>query len=147
MNTTAAADLQRRITQYIPLSNAMDYGIVSLDDRRITVEAPLQPNSNIHGTGFAGSIYALGILTAWALCTHIAAQAGLEADLVVSKACIGYRVPIRGDIVCRSALTPAQVRGFVEDLASQGWARVALKVTVGDGPAAEIDALMHASRT
>ena len=147
MNTTAAADLQRRIAQYIPLSNAMNYRIVSLDDRRITVEAPLQPNSNIHGTGFAGSIYALGILTAWALCTHIAAQPGLEADLVVSKACIGYRDPIRGDIVCRSALTPAQVRGFVEDLASQGRARVALQVTVGDGPAAEIDALMHASRT
>ncbi len=145
MNTTVAADLQRKISQTIPLSNAMGYRIVSLDDRRITVEAPLQPNSNIHGTGFAGSVYALGILTAWALCANIAAQAGLEADVVVAKACIGYRAPIRGDIVCRSALTPAQVRQFVEDLASQGRSRLALRVAIGDGPDAEIDALMHAS--
>ena len=145
MNTTAAADLQRRINQYIPLSNAMDYRIVSLEDRRITVQASLQPNRNIHGSGFAGSIYALGILTAWALCAHIAAQAGLEADLVVAKACVGYRTPIRGDIVCKSVLTPAQVSRFVEDLASQGRSCLSLRVAIGDGPDAELDALMHAS--
>jgi thioesterase domain-containing protein len=123
VNTTAAADLQRRINQYIPLSNAMDYRIVSLEDRRITVQASLQPNRNMHGSGFAGSIYALGILTAWALCAHLVAQAGQEADLVVAKACIGYRAPIRGDIVCRSVLTPAQVSRFVEALARIGHRR------------------------
>ena len=73
MNTTAAADLQRKINQYIPLSNAMDYRIVSPEDGRITVQASLQHNRNIHGSGFVGSIYVLGILTAWALCAHIAA--------------------------------------------------------------------------
>jgi thioesterase domain-containing protein len=145
VSATAAAELQRKINRHIPLSNAMAYRIASLDDGQISVEAPLQPNSNIHGTGFAGSIYALGILTSWALCAHLIAQAGLEADLVVAEARIVYREPIRGDIVCRSALPPAQARAFIDDLVSQGRSRMTLQVAVGDGPAAEIEAVMHAS--
>ena len=146
MSSAPSTDLQQRIHQTIPLSRAMGYRITELADTRITVEAPLGPNVNLHGTGFAGSLYALGILTAWGLCAHVTARAGLEAELVVTEATIRYRAPIRGDIVCRCAAKETALRAFVDDLATQDRSRVTLEVAIGDGPAALIRAVMHGRR-
>ena len=96
MSTAEALELQRLIRATIPLSEAMGYRITELSDTRIRVEAPPEPNINIHGTGFAGSLYALGILTAWGLCSHVVTAAGLDAELVVAEANIRYRAPVRG---------------------------------------------------
>lgn len=146
MSAATAAELQQRIHQAIPLSQAMGYRITALADTEITVEAPLGPNINIHGTGFAGSLYALGILTAWGLCAHLIARAGLEAELVVAEANIRYRTPIKSGIVCRCGVTAQAVQSFVDGLAERGRSRMSLEVTVGDGPAALIQAEMHAGR-
>ena len=145
MSTAEAIELQRRIRGAIPLSEAMGYRITELADTRIAVEAPLGPNINIHGTGFAGSLYALGILTAWGLCTHVITAAGLEAELVVAEANIRYRTPVRGDIVCTSRMTEEVARSFVDGLIARKRARARLEVAIGEGPAAEIQALMYAS--
>ena len=146
MNTDAT-DLQDKIHRNIPLSQAMGYRITELTDRRISVAAPLAPNRNIHGTGFAGSLYGLGMLAAWGLCAHIIERSGLDADLVVVEATIRYRAPVRGDIVCRCSITDDAAQAFVDDLAAKRRARVALEVAIGDGPAAVIHAMMHASQT
>ena len=145
MSAVAATELQQRIHQAIPLSQAMGFRISEISDAGITVEAPLGPNINIHGTGFAGSLYALGILTAWGLCTHIILRAGLEASLVVAEATIRYRTPVEDDIVCRCEAGSESARRFVDDLSAQGRSRLMLEVVVGDGPAAVIQAEMHAS--
>ena len=145
MSTAEAIALQRRIRAAIPLSEAMGYRITELGDTRITVEAPLGPNVNIHGTGFAGSLYALGILTAWGLCKHVIAGAGLDAELVVAEANIRYRTPVRGDIVCNSRMTEEVARSFVAGLVARKRARARLEVEIGEGPAAVIQALMYAS--
>ena len=146
MNIAAATDLQAKIHRAIPLSQSMGYRITELADTRIGVAAPLAPNRNIHGTGFAGSLYALGILTAWGLCAHVIARAGLDADLVVAEATIRYRAPVRGDIVCRCSLTDEAVHSFVAELVAKGRARTTLDVAIGDGPAAMIEAAMYASQ-
>lgn len=145
MSTIGAADLQARIKRSIPLSAAMGYRITALDATAITVEAPLAPNINIHGTGFAGSLYALGILTAWGLCAHLIARAGLQADLVVAEAAIRYRKPVCDDIVCHCAVNESAAQAFTNALASAGRARISLRVEIGEGPAALIEAAMHAS--
>ena len=146
MNTAAAAELEHRIHQAIPLSQAMGYRITTLADTQITVEAPLGPNVNIHGTGFAGSLYALGILTAWGLCAHIIARAGLEAELVVSEANIRYRAPVKGDIVCRCKVTAQAAQAFVDGLVANGHSRMKLEVAVGERSAAVIRAEMYVGR-
>ena len=125
----------------------MGYRITELTDRRISVTAPLAPNRNIHGTGFAGSLYGLGMLAAWGLCAHIIARAGLDADLVVVEATIRYRAPVRGDIACHCSITDDAAQAFIDDLAAKRRARIALEVAIGDGPAAVIHAMMHASQT
>ena len=144
MTADAVRELEARIHAGIPLSTAMGCRIAALGEHDIRVEAPLAPNVNVHGTGFAGSLYALGILTAWGLCAHLLRSADLEADLVVAKATIRYRAPVTGDIACTAALEPAAAGDFLRRLVQEGRARVLVTVAVGDGPAARIDAEMHA---
>lgn len=144
MNDTAAARMQAKIHRHIPLSQTMAYRIVGLDGRHIVVEAPLAPNVNIHGTGFAGSIYALGILTAWAMVSQIIDEAGLDAELVVSEAGIRYRAPIQTSIQCRAAVTADRQQAFVEGLRKDGRARIDVRIEIGDGPAAVLEATLHA---
>ena len=144
MSDSSATQLQALINRTIPLSAAMGYRISTLDARSITVEAPLAPNINIHGTGFAGSQYALGILAAWGLCAHMIAQAGLDAELVVVEANIRYRLPVTGDIVCHCAVTEAARRTFIGALTGKSRSRLTLRVEIGADSAAVIDATMHA---
>jgi thioesterase domain-containing protein len=145
MNDRACSELQAKINRTIPLSEAMGYRITELDTCHITVSAPLAPNINIHGTGFAGSLYALGILTAWGLCAHLIEHAGIDANLVVAQANIRYRLPIQADILCRSEITDAEAAAFIEGLTAKGRSRIVVGVAIGDGPAASIEATMHAS--
>ena len=140
-----AAALQAKIRQTIPLSVAMDYRIVELDSTHIVVEAPLQPNMNLHGTGFAGSIYALGMLSAWALANHLIDKAGLIAELVATQASIRYQAPIREAIRCRCRLNADQGRDFVARLRTRARARIDVEVEIGRQPAAVLQVSLHAS--
>lgn len=147
MSTAEANALQDRINRGIPLSAAMGYRISVLDDNSIVVQAPLAPNINVHGTGFAGSLYALGILTAWGLCTHLINRAGLAADLVVAEAQIRYLSPVHGEIRCRCMVDDAVAKAFIQRLRDKRRSRLRLQVGIDEGPAAKIDAMMHASIT
>ena len=144
MTAGDAWELQAKIHAGIPLSVAMEFEITALGSNDIRVEAPLAPNVNVHGSAFAGSLYALGILTAWGLCSHLVTRAGLRADLVVAKASIDYRAPVRGDIACGAALEPAVAGDFTARLAERGRSRVTLAVEIGEPCAARIEAEMHA---
>lgn len=145
MSERERTELQSRINRSIPLSETMGYRITDLDQRHIAVRAPLAPNINIHGTGFAGSIYALGILAAWGLCAHLIDRAGIDAELVVAQASIRYRAPIHGDILCRCEISDEAAAAFINGLAAKRRSLITLEVAVGEGPAAVIEATMHAS--
>lgn len=96
MNAAEIAQLQQRFHAGIPLSRAMGYQIASLSDNAIVVEAPFAPNVNVHGTVFAGSLFALGILTAWGLAMHILREAGFGRRV---GGCPGQRsVPFAGNV-------------------------------------------------
>jgi thioesterase domain-containing protein len=109
----------------------MQFTIESLDSHAIRVSAPLEPNLNIHGTGFAGSIYSVAVLTGWALCTHILEDAGIDAELVVAKAEIRYRGPVTGRLLCATSADNAARDGFLRTALSRGKALLELEVEVG----------------
>lgn len=123
----------------------MGYQILELDSRHIVVEAPLKPNVNIHGSGFAGSIYSLGALIAWALGSYIVDQAGLDAELVITEASIRYRTPIRESIHCFCRVSEDDRQHFVAKLHDQGKARFAVEVKIGKR-AVLMQATLHATR-
>jgi thioesterase domain-containing protein len=128
----AATTLEQTIRDSIPLSDAMQFSIQNLDMDGIEVSAPLQPNINIHGTGFAGSIYSVAVLTGWALCTHLMNELGMVGDLVVAKAEISYRAPVTSDLRCHCFATAQQRGDFQQDWHDSGKARLSLEIKVGD---------------
>ena len=113
----------------------MEFNIVELTEKSILVHAPLSPNVNIHGTGFAGSIYSLAVLTGWALVTHIIDTQGIDADLVVGKAEIRYLKPVDGDIECRCLVPGVLYEAFNMDMETNGKAKLSLEIEVGDSQA------------
>ncbi|MCZ6487534.1 MAG: YiiD C-terminal domain-containing protein [Gammaproteobacteria bacterium] len=127
-------DLQNKIHAAIPMSQAMQFSIKKLSSRSILVHAPLAPNVNIHGTGFAGSIYSIAVLAGWALSTHIMDVLAMDGDLVVSKAEISYRAPITGTIECRAVASEAECREFQDYFNQTGKGRLSLTIEVGDAP-------------
>jgi thioesterase domain-containing protein len=140
----AARELTQKIRDAIPLSDAMQFTIDRLELDEIRVTAPLSPNINIHGTGFAGSIYSLAVLTGWALCTHIIDELGLDAELVVARAEIAYRAPVKGDIDCRASTDAAQRDAFLKEFRQRGKGRLKLDISVGDLPQASLHATFAA---
>lgn len=137
---SAAVALTQKIRGAIPLSESMQFSIDSLSQEAIRVSAPLQPNINIHGTGFAGSIYSLSVLTGWALCTHIMDELAMDGDLVVGKAEISYRAPVKADLECHCQATPEQRQTFLQQFRDQGKGRLVLEITIGELPQAILKA-------
>lgn len=124
------ASLNELIQQTIPLSKALQFQIVELSSASIKTFAPLQPNLNLHGTGFAGSQYSLAMLTAWSLLTHILAINDLDADVVAADASIRYRSPLTNDIVCKSSVDTAEVIRLLGVLERKGRGRLQLNVEI-----------------
>ena len=136
--------LEATIRRHIPLSEAMGFAIDSLTGNKITVKAPLAPNVNIHGTGFAGSIYSLAVLTGWGLTTHLISESGIAAELVVGKADILYQSPVKGDLNCYCQVGDAEREQFLKILQDKGKARLRLQVTVGEPAAAILNGVFFA---
>lgn len=142
----AAAELEARIRRGIPLSAAMQFAIDALDEEHIATRAPLTPNVNVHGTGFAGSIYSLATLTGWAYCSHLLELNGVDAELVVAGAEIRYRRPVRGVIACETGAGAGPRRAFVDATRAAGKGVLLLEVRVGEAPSALLEARYCALR-
>ena len=136
----AATVLETKIHATIPLAQAMQFHIESLDLDGIEVSAPLAPNVNIHGTGFAGSIYSVAVLCGWALCTHILEAAGIDADLVVARAEIRYRAPVTGELRCRAGSDAPARETWLEAVRHRGKGVLPLEIKLGERPQAVLQA-------
>ena len=107
MNETAAntqalcAELQTIWHQQIPLSQAMQMQIADFDGQVLTTEASLAPNVNVHGTAFAGSLYAIQALTGWGMMHLQLKLNALDASIVITSGQINYAKPVAQDIYVR----------------------------------------------
>ena len=128
--------LEQKIHSGIPLSEKMEFKIAELLPNSIRVQAPLAPNDNVHGTGFAGSIYSIAVLAGWALCTHIMELRGMKGDLVVASAEIKYRAPVTDGVSSSSEAGEVDCVTFQTDFETTGKGRLVLSVEVGDSPSA-----------
>ena len=99
--------------------------MASLDETSLSLAAPLALNSNVHGTAFAGSLYAVGVLSAYYLGREWMRREGLSDagyELVAKSGRIAYKRPIRApSIVARSVLPTAEaLRAFRATLEAEG---------------------------
>ena len=137
-------DLQNKIRSAMPISDAMQFSIEELGPLSIVVRAPLAPNVNIHGTGFAGSIYSIALLAGWGLSTHIMDQLGMDGELVIRRSEIKYRAPVTGPIECRAVVSDAERREFRDSFYDTGKGRLSLTIEIGDAPQAVLSGTFYA---
>lgn len=85
----------------IPITAAMGIEIAAFEADELCVVARLEPNVNVHGTAFAGSLYSVCALTGWGMSWLQLRQRSLSAVIVLARAEIDYRRAVRDNIVCR----------------------------------------------
>lgn len=79
----------------IPLAQFMGLEALAFNGEQLVCQAPFEANSNLHGTLFAGSHYALATLTAWGRIWWQLQLQGLEGDIVLAKGDIRYARPAK----------------------------------------------------
>ncbi|MCW8877288.1 MAG: thioesterase domain-containing protein [Kangiellaceae bacterium] len=95
---------QSLVHQNIPLTEYMEWSIQKLAPSDISTLTQLTPNINVHGTAFAGSIYAAAMATGWTLLKCWNDHANYETELVAAEADIKYFRPVISDFECSAQL-------------------------------------------
>lgn len=110
----------------IPLSRAMDVSVLHVNAGEVVLTAPLDPNINVHGTMFGGSVSTLGLLAAWSV-LHLRLQAEHIANqLVIHKSAVDYLLPIRGAAKAIARLDDIGWENFRTTLERRGKARLSV---------------------
>jgi thioesterase domain-containing protein len=132
-------ELQETWRREIPLANAIAIEVASCTPEEIVVRAPLAPNRNLHGTAFAGSLYAVCVLTGWGAAWRALKERHAEGLIVVADGKIRYRRAVSGDLLCRCRPHLDDVHQLLAGLAASGRASLPLVCTIDqDGKRAVI---------
>lgn len=131
MYQKAMQELNERFRRQIPLTGHLGLRITAWDGRGLRMAAPLAPNRNDKGTGFAGSIASLATFAGWALLTLAVEERCGAAQVAVYRSEMRYRRPIDGDFEARCCLPgAAQMEEFWQTLTDTGRGRLELSVSV-----------------
>lgn len=121
-----AEALRTYLHDHIPLSRAMAVDVLEASATRVLLEAPLEPNINMHGTMFGGSAATLALLAAWSV-MHLKLEAeGLASQLVIHRTAMEYLRPITGLARASAHFDDANWPGFLQAFRRRGRARFAL---------------------
>ncbi|UZE94679.1 thioesterase domain-containing protein [Alkalimarinus alittae] len=128
MNSDQMNDL---LQTHIPLCAFMKLTVTLLTPDSIKTTAPLEPNCNMHGTGFAGAQYSLAVATGWALVHNRLDVAGAAGQLVVKEATIHYDRPVT-DVMELAANIDVSMTDheLINQLAGKGKVRIPLIVNI-----------------
>jgi thioesterase domain-containing protein len=126
-----AFDLEAFLHERIPLTRALGCQVVAADRRGVHLRAPLEPNINMHGTAFAGSLASLSLLSGWIWVVVALRDRGEEAAVVVRRCEVVYLAPVDGELAVHCAPPePAEWQIFSNSLGERGRARLSLASTV-----------------
>lgn len=132
-------ELDRFLTDNIPLAGAMAVKTVSCTPHKVVLEAPLDANINHRGTVFGGSAVTLCILAAWSLLYLRLSEADSGAfRLVIQRNEMDYDAPVTGRFSA-TARWPEDTdwEKFMAAFRSRGRARIGVPAILGgaDGDA------------
>lgn len=128
-----AATLEIRLLAAIPLARAMQVRIMDFDGERIRLEAPLAPNINDKGTGFAGSLATLVTLSGWCLATLVGETDGIPCEVAVYRSELDFLRPVRELLRAEAWLDGSSVADKVQSRLRMS-ARAKLPVRARLGP-------------
>lgn len=119
------AELEDCLHERLPLTQAMQVSVVSVQRESVILSAPLLPNINHHETVFGGSASTLAITAAWSLVYVRLKEAGIATDLVIQRNTMEYERPMTGAFTARSFIVREDAWPvFIRMLARKGRARI-----------------------
>ena len=123
-------ELQQSWHDDIPISQVMGIRIHQYTGQIFETRAALNPNLNLHGTMFAGSIYSLATLTGWGLLHLWLKDEHLEGSIVLGDGSIHYHKPV----TCQpgAIANMSDVEGDLLPIKQGQKARITVKVEVRD---------------
>lgn len=113
----------------IPISRAMDIEVLDYDGVCLSAKASLAANVNVHGTAFAGSIYAVCALVGWGMTWLKLKERDINGSIVIAHGQIDYTRPVDNDFVARCRFDDAAQAAFA-DLETRGKSRFPLTCAV-----------------
>jgi thioesterase domain-containing protein len=124
-------DIESFLHRNIPVTLAFGIRVVSADEDGVRLRAPLEPNLNVRGTAFAGSIASLAILSGWIWLFLDLRRHALHYRPVVRRHSMEYLMPLSGpfDAVCQAPARSTAAM-FRQDLIERGRARLWLESSV-----------------
>lgn len=119
----------------IPISKAMGIHATAYDGGILRANAGLAENINVHGTAFAGSLYAIAALCGWGMTWLQLEERGLVGSIVIAEGRIKYTKPVTGDIEVSCRFDPIEQAEALDRLAQTGKCRFQLSVEIGSDAA------------
>jgi thioesterase domain-containing protein len=117
----------------IPLSQQLEVRILRLDPHALELSAPLAPNSNHMGTGFAGSLLSVASLAGWGTVVVLLGSVQV-AQVVVQHTDATFVEPVTADFRVRGYLPDARAcEQFLAAFRRHGRGRVTIDAEVVQG--------------
>ena len=132
----AIRTLENTVLAQIPLARAMQLRLRDYDGDRLTIAAPLAPNSNDKGWAFGGSLVSLLTLAGWSLIVLKLRALGSACDVYVQDSAVRYLAPVWDDFIAQARLAEGESwETFASTLAARGRARLTVdcRVPLADG--------------
>lgn len=130
------AYLERLLHRDIPLTQAMNLGVLAWAGGELRLSLPLASNYNHKSSMFGGSLYCAAVLAGWGWLHLSLREAGVEdGHIVIQQGQIDYAEPVLGDAVAACAApAPAEWDKFLALYRRRGMARLRLHSRILAGP-------------
>lgn len=123
--------LTQLLHQDIPMTQALGIEVSHLTGSEIAINAPLDGNTNVHGTAFAGSLYSVMSVAGWAMVANMCkVQLGNLPTVVLKEASIKYRRPLADNLYAMGALDDKAVDQFVKQFQQHNKASIPVQVII-----------------
>ncbi len=132
-------DLIQILSDNIKLYEHLGITVETLNSHRAVLKVDLQKNLNHKGTAFGGSLYATGVMSAYALVLAGLKYYKIETEnIVIAKGTIEYLRPIDSDfrILCEFSSLDEE-KAFYQELKDKKRVRRDLKVQIFKGGGSE----------
>ncbi len=120
--------VRQKLHEGVPLIGQMQLDVIDWQPGQVSVEAPLAPNINTHGTAFGGSLYVVASMAGWSLMHLTLMNAGFLPSVWVVKGEINYRRPVRGALRATATLAPEVCDTLVEQFRRNGKAKATIDI-------------------
>lgn len=131
MNEHRCQQLEKLLHTEIPLSDNIGMAVHKYDGKQLELHADLEPNVNVHGVAFGGSIYSMCALSGWGLLILRLEEQGLNPRIMIAGAEIVYSKPVMQNIKASSRLSTEQdFVKFVETYKERRRARIKIPVEI-----------------